>query len=183
MLLRMSSVSRLWVAITASRCLIARTNTIAAEMNPAMNPTPAAMNRIRNSTKVFISMARRASNDKHADTRCAGTPRGSTGSACPAISGGHPRCTGRSLGCGARSQVSPGACDASPSPRGTVREEMDWRRRHQEIPGYAPHTPGYGPYIEDGHPRWQGTRNPYYREEYPRIEYPRVYRCWRDGPC
>lgn len=68
-------------------------------------------------------------------------------------------------------------------PRAPSREEMDWRRRHQEIPGYAPYTPGYGPYIEDGHPRWQGTRNPYYREEYPRIEYPRVYRCWRDGPC
>ena len=68
-------------------------------------------------------------------------------------------------------------------PRAPSREEMGWRRRHQEIPGYAPYTPGYGPYIEDGHPRWQGTRNPYYREEYPRIEYPRVYRCWRDGPC
>ncbi len=68
-------------------------------------------------------------------------------------------------------------------PRAPSREEMDWRRRHYEIPRYAPYTPGYGPYIEDGHPRWQGTRNPYYREEYPRIEYPRVYRCWRDGPC
>ncbi len=69
-------------------------------------------------------------------------------------------------------------------PRGRPsQEEMEWRRRHYEIPGYAPYTPGYGPYIENGHPRWQGTPNPYYREEYPRIEYPRVYRCWRDGPC
>jgi len=68
-------------------------------------------------------------------------------------------------------------------PRGPSREEMDWRRRHQEIPGYAPYTPGYGPYIEDGHSRWKGTPNPHWREEYPRIEYPRVYRCWRDGPC
>jgi hypothetical protein len=80
---------------------------------------------------------------------------------------------------------------AEPSPlvtvqsyqRGPSREEMNWRRRHYEIPLSAPYTPGYGPYIENGYPRFQGTPNPYYREEYPRIEYPRVFRCWRDGPC
>lgn len=70
-----------------------------------------------------------------------------------------------------------------PYPRPS-REEMDWRRRHPEIPGYAPYTPGYGPYIdENGLSRWQGTPNPYYREEYAPVEYPRVLRCWRDPRC
>src|SRR5882672_2763536 len=68
-----------------------------------------------------LSTDHRANSGRPAGTRCGGIPRASMGSAFPRTSGARSRCTGRSRACGARSLVSPGACAASPSPRGTAR--------------------------------------------------------------
>lgn len=67
-----------------------------------------------------------------------------------------------------------------PFPR--YHDEGAWRRGHPEIPPYAPYTPDYGWHRNEGKWQFQGIRNPYYREEYPRIDYYRAYRLCAEQP-